>query len=108
MNYLEDIEMICDVCGAEFVTDGYVWTCDECRHPKKDCECGGGDDVLLDWEIKLDQNGDLIPVPVWRVECAMCERRTAFFSTAKEAYDAWTRGEAFTPIPGTGHFEEVW
>lgn len=103
---IEKWNATCNLCGKDYLTDGYQWTCDECRHPKQLCACGS-DDVTLDWEI-TDFNGDLLPDPVWRVECAACEKRTVFFSTAKEAFDAWTRGEAFTPIPGTNHFEEVW
>lgn len=107
MTYLQDIEMTCDICGTSFICDGYQWTCDECRHPKQACVCGS-DDVLLDWHIVTDPNGELIPTPCWCVECQSCERCTPYFETAKEAHTSWLNGEILTPIPGTSHFEEVW
>lgn len=99
----------CQLCGKTWYPDfhqlGYQWTCDKCRCGYT-CKCGS-DDVSLDWEIPVDPNGELLE-PSWRVECASCERRTAFYETAKEAADAWQGGEMLQPIPGTCHFEEVW
>lgn len=105
---LLDTHTVCEVCGANFMGDGYQWTCDDCRHPKKECPHCGSDDVICDWHIDNDQNGELMWQPVWYTECQKCERRTIWFETAKDAHSAWMNGEVFTPIEGTGHYEEVW
>lgn len=87
----------CKLCGEAFEVHpddfGYIWTCQKCRHPERLCECGS-DDVTLDWHIVSDQNGSLSPAPAWAVECAMCERTTAYFETPKEARDEWQAGHA--------------
>lgn len=103
-----DTPTTCQVCYLSFMGDGYQWTCEDHRHPKKDCPFCGSDDVICDWHIETDMCGDIIYEPVWYTECQKCERRTIFFVTAKEAFDAWMRGEIYTPIDGTSHFEEVW
>lgn len=87
----------CSLCGRRwypsFFELGYVWLCPGCRHPKKECECGS-DDVTLNWDIVNDQNGELSPGPVWSVECGSCERMTPYFETAREAAEAWDKGQA--------------
>ena len=102
---IKDTPSTCDVCNIEYMGDGYQWTCDDCRHPKKDCPHCKSDDVICDWHFeRIDGELSL----VWYTECQSCERRTIFFDNAKEAHAAWVNGEVFTPIEGTGHFEEVW
>lgn len=104
---LHDTFSACKVCGIGYWGDGYQWTCDNCRHPQKPCRCGS-DDVILDWHIVTDPNGESIPDPSWCVECQTCERRTVYYNTAQEANAAWMNGEILTPIAGTAHFEEMW
>ena len=94
----------CALCGKvwypNFYQLGYQWTCDKCRHPSKDCECGS-DDIALEWHIVEYPNGGFCPDPVWIVECNMCERMTAYFEIAKEANEAWMNGyaEKVMPLP---------
>lgn len=104
-NDLFTIEDTCPVCGEKFLTDGYFWTCQDCRFSPETCACGS-DDASLEWTI-TDFNGEILPDPVWLVEC-LCDIQTAYFDTPKEALEAWKNGARFTPIPGTDHFEEAW
>jgi hypothetical protein len=88
-----DIEDTCPVCGEKFMTDGYVWTCAECRHPVILCECGS-DDVTLDW-TPFDFDGEVLPGTAWVVECAMCERTTGQYDDPKSALAEWNNGKAW-------------
>lgn len=90
-NDLFTIEDTCPVCGNKFMTDGYLWTCQDCRFPSELCKCGS-DDVVLDWDI-CDMNGEILPDPVWAVECHECDATTSQYNTPKEALDAWKNGE---------------
>jgi hypothetical protein len=103
MNTIATFPATCDNCDKEFQTDGFQWVCNDCHHPPRACPCGS-DDLRLDWDVIQP----LVSEPVWRVECQVCEKQTAYCETAKEAYTAWMNGEALTPIPGTDHFEEAW
>lgn len=105
---LQNTPSVCEVCGKNYMGDGYQWTCEDCSHPKKDCPHCASDDIRLDWHIEKDQSGEWIETVVWYAECQKCERRTIWFETAKEAHVAWMNGDVFTPIEGTGHYEEVW
>lgn len=93
----EIITDTCRLCGKIWYPDfhqlGWQWTCGDCRHPQRPCECTS-DDITLDWHIVSDRNGDLCPDPMWKVECASCGRVTAYFTTPKEALDAWNNGYA--------------
>jgi hypothetical protein len=91
---IETFTSNCELCEAEYQSDGYQWTCDKCR-TQKECQCGC-DDVILEWHIISDMDGKIQPEPMWAVECQMCEKITSYFKTAKEAVADWNTNINFT------------
>lgn len=97
---ITDTDAICEVCGQPYMGDGHQWTCDNCLH-REPCGCGY-DAPILDWYVIPEMN-----TTGWKVVCE-CGKETVFWQSAKEAAAAWTRGERYTPIAGTDHYEEAW